>query len=425
MRGATHLTFAQAKAIDVIWQLSVGAGGRFVMAWVAYKVFMDGLTRQLERTPVSYRVYASMTFDTNSLFSVWYALTAVYYSRGWRSKTFLAWFCLSTVYILGFPTLISATAGYLTPSIAGFKMRDNTFLTSDSSNLTSCFNVSGGALIGLQNGTIVQGPPVHIYNVVTSWDNVGGLANIPEEIQQAYPRFYALLNRKTTHQNLRVMLISAMLVTIHEPPRIYEATNTTKPFPPKDYTLNSGMDFNFTTNFTLDGHFYLFHNYDFFRDSAISSPGMTSSYCYNNDTLSQDFLEAAAECLPENYFVWGFSSLLVYIVLCLQITWTLGMYLVWLDANLYSALCRSGRKVRGHYRAAVDLSEAMGEVLGKETCAYSDAELSRELERQPGIRYYSTDAQNEDVSHIGLSSRRVGRVAFDSTKLYGKHASDR
>ena len=199
MRGATHLTFTQAKAIDVIWQLFVGAGGRFVMAWVAYKVFMDGLTRQLERTPVSYRVYASMTFDTNSLFSVWYALTAVYYSRGWRSKTFLAWFCLSTVYILGFPTLISATAGYLTPSIAGFKMSDNTFLTSDSSILTSCFNVSGGALIGLQNGTIVQGPPVHIYNVVIPWDNGGDLANIPEEIQQAYPRFYDLLNRKTTH----------------------------------------------------------------------------------------------------------------------------------------------------------------------------------------------------------------------------------
>ena len=67
-RGATHLTFTQAKAIDVIWQLFVGAGGRFVMAWIAYKGFMDGLTRQLEGTPMSYRLYASMIFDTNSLF---------------------------------------------------------------------------------------------------------------------------------------------------------------------------------------------------------------------------------------------------------------------------------------------------------------------------------------------------------------------
>ena len=144
MRGATHLTFTQAKAIDVIWQLFVGAGGRFVMAWIAYKGFMDGLTRQLEGTPMSYRLYASMTFNTNSLFSVWYALKAVYHTKGCRSKIFLVWFCLSTVYILGFPTLMSATAGYLTPSLAGFKMNDNTFVTSDNSLLTSCYNVSGG-----------------------------------------------------------------------------------------------------------------------------------------------------------------------------------------------------------------------------------------------------------------------------------------
>ncbi|KAL2047574.1 hypothetical protein N7G274_000615 [Stereocaulon virgatum] len=386
MRGATHLTFTQAKAIDVMWQLFVGAGGRFVMAWVAYKIFMDGLTRQLERTSVSYRVYASMTFDTNSLFSVWYALTAVYYFRGWRSKIFLAWFCLSTVYILGFPTLISATAGYLTPSIAGFKWTDNTFFTSDSSHLTSCFDISGVALIGLQNGTIVQGPP---------------------EIQQTYPMFYALLN-----------------LTIHHPPILYDATNTTRPYFSNDYAQIDHTDLNFTTNFTLDGQFYLFHNYDFFRYSETSSPGITSSYCYNNETFSQGFLEAAAECLPDNYFVWGFSSLLVYIVICLHIIWTLGTYLVWLDANVYSALCRSGRKIRGQYRAAIDLSEAMGEALGKETCAYSDAELSRELQRQPGIRYYSTDAQSGDVSHIGLSSRRVGGIEFNSTKLYGMHTDD-
>ncbi|KAL2054314.1 hypothetical protein ABVK25_005455 [Lepraria finkii] len=145
MRGATHLTFTQAKAIDVIWQLFVGAGGRVVMAWIAYKVFMDGLARQLEGTPMSYQLYASMIFDTNSLFSVWYVLKAVYHTKGCRSKIFLIWFYLSTVYMLGFPTLTSAMAGYLTPSLTGFKMKDNTFVTTNNSLLTSCYNVSGGS----------------------------------------------------------------------------------------------------------------------------------------------------------------------------------------------------------------------------------------------------------------------------------------
>ena len=100
------------------------------------------------------------------------------------------------------------------------------------------------------------------------------------------------------------------------------------------------------------------------------------------------------------------------------------MDFIWLDANIYSALCRSGRKVRGHFRAAVGFSEAMTEVLGKEACAYSDAELSYEIWRQPGIRYYSNDAPADDVSHLGLSSRRSGKVEFNSTKLYGRHVGD-
>ena len=101
------------------------------------------------------------------------------------------------------------------------------------------------------------------------------------------------------------------------------------------------------------------------------------------------------------------------------------MYIVWLDANIYSALCRSGRKVRGDFRAVTDLSEAMKEVLGTETCAYSDRELARELSTQPGIQYYASDLPDDEVSHIGLSSLRLGRVQYNSTKLYGKYEKDR
>ena len=99
--------------------------------------------------------------------------------------------------MLGFPTLMSATAGYLTLSLTGFKMDDNTFVTPDNSFLISCYNVSGGkALIGLPNGTIVPGPPVHECNVVIPQETEGDPSNIPKDIQPAYPMFYALCNRK-------------------------------------------------------------------------------------------------------------------------------------------------------------------------------------------------------------------------------------
>lgn len=132
------------------------------MVLVAYKIFMDGLARLMEDSAVSYQLYASLTFSTTSLLSTGRAIKGVMYMKGWRGKVFLAWFATSSIYVLGFPTLISATAGYVKPSTAGFKMADSTFLTPASSALRSCYVVHDGALIGLQNGTVVQGPPVYV-----------------------------------------------------------------------------------------------------------------------------------------------------------------------------------------------------------------------------------------------------------------------
>ena len=99
---------------------------------------------------------------------------------------------------------------------------------------------------------------------------------------------------------------------------------------------------------------------------------------------------------------------------------------VWIDANLNSQLCRRGRKVRGYFRAAADVSEAMRETLGDEFCAYRDSDIARELRKdQTGLRYYTTDAKNGDVSHIGISSIRQDGIALRDGVLYGAQATGR
>ena len=178
--------------------------------------------------------------------------------------------------------------------------------------------------------------------------------------------------------------------------------------------MPGNADYNFTMTYFIEGRTCTMHN------EALNAG---FPYCYHNQTIYD--LKALAECLPTNYFVWGFSSTMVYINLCLLIIWAFGMYIVWLDANIYSALCRSGRKLRGPFRAVADLSEAMEEVLGQETCAYTNSELARELSKRSGLRYYASDSPENDLSHIGLSSRRLGRVPFNSTKLYGKREKDK
>ncbi len=57
------------------------------MAWIAYKVFMDGFTRVVEQNPISYQLFASLTFSTNSLFAPCYAVKAIWCAGGANSSS--------------------------------------------------------------------------------------------------------------------------------------------------------------------------------------------------------------------------------------------------------------------------------------------------------------------------------------------------
>ena len=123
LRSARMLSFGQAKLIDVISDLFIGQGGRLLMAWAAYRVFMDELVCLMENTPISYELYVSLVFDTTSLLTAWKSMKALSKSNTWRSRTFLVWFGLSTLYVLAFPTLMGAATGYVTPSTPGRFLR--------------------------------------------------------------------------------------------------------------------------------------------------------------------------------------------------------------------------------------------------------------------------------------------------------------
>lgn len=102
------------------------------------------------------------------------------------------------------------------------------------------------------------------------------------------------------------------------------------------------------------------------------------------------------------------------------------MFIVWLDANINSQLCRTGRKTRGSLRAALDIAEAMREVLGEESCAYQNAEIASELEKlRVGVQYYATNADGDGVSHIGLSSTRSGQLSLRNDTIYGGSRASR
>ena len=171
---------------------------------------------------------------------------------------------------------------------------------------------------------------------------------------------------------------------------------------------------NYTTNITWHNHTYVFNNTAF-----ESYYDYTIGYCYNGKPTTA-LSGNPAQCLPKTYFVWGFSSVLLEIILYLQIAWTFIMFFIWVHANSTSQLLFKNRRVRGSYRATADLAEALTEVVGDEFCAYSDNEIARELKREgDGLRYYTVDNNDNGVSHIGLGSHVSLRFGLDNSRLYG------
>ena len=122
-----------------------------------------------------------------------------------------------------------------------------------------------------------------------------------------------------------------------------------------------------------------------------------------------------------NSRVRGFSSIVLYVTLGLQVAWTLGMYCLWLDANLFSKLVKAGRTVRGPFRAATDLAEAMKETLGDEYCAYTEQEIGKELRRSGNmLRYNAAVVEDGDqLLHVGLTTRPGAKVTLRKQRLYG------
>jgi len=62
-----YMSFSQVKAIDILWQLLVGVGPRFLMSCLAFKVFSEGLIRLMEASPVLYELHVTLTFSTISI----------------------------------------------------------------------------------------------------------------------------------------------------------------------------------------------------------------------------------------------------------------------------------------------------------------------------------------------------------------------
>lgn len=145
------LTFTQAKAIDIIWDLIVGRGGQMLLSVLAYPPMRKSLLTALERRSMHMPVLASLAFEHFSIVSWWHTTRELIRGFSWK----LVGYLYMIIYLLAFGTIVSAMTGYQANTRPYYN-------EENSGNLMAYSNVKGmrgvqvtdGQRIGLQSNAL-------------------------------------------------------------------------------------------------------------------------------------------------------------------------------------------------------------------------------------------------------------------------------
>jgi hypothetical protein len=166
--GWGHLTYAQAKAIDEVWNVVVGRGGQVLASLLLYRVFRLYATNTLTRQPAPYRTALALEYSPSSLDSLQQYIKESRPFAGRKAYSIFAAVMLivSAGFVLALPTWLSAVTGYSAHAVPMFPWTNGTYLPSEK--LQGCWVVLENATrVGLNDETCVPGSG-DLYDAV--WD---------------------------------------------------------------------------------------------------------------------------------------------------------------------------------------------------------------------------------------------------------------
>ena len=359
-----RLSFAQAKTVDLAWNWIAGRGIQSILVLLCYRVFADVLMRISEVHHIRYDTFTSLAIYSTRLDTMVQFGKTLFRTPGWRIKLTMAWLLISTAYLATFPSLMDIMSGYEASYLSQLNLP------------STASKIMNDAVFSEFETTYSGGDPP-----ITSFFN-------------------------TTVLNLtQVKSGYSLLFHWHDP----------------------DLDRDWSDSVLLESHSSTPHQYRQGSQERYSFHHSNSSGFWYNHKVKDFFIEQSRHyscVIDPNIYHWGFSAGWIIAVASVNSAWLIGLWIIWVDADHNSQLCRKGRRM-GVYRGMVDISEAIKEDLGTDLCAYSEGELAAAVQRQGPIKYYVSDVEDGQPGHIGLSSRQSAKVKLNWEQKYGSQLRER
>ena len=161
---------------------------------------------------------------------------------------------------------------------------------------------------------------------------------------------------------------------------------------------------------------------DWIQDDLSQGLWVWDSAVYN---LS--YVLANGECLPLMTHNWGFSFLGMFILLFLTAVWSIGMYIMWLDAYFTSRFARQGRDM-GPYKASWDMAAAMSRDIsttGFITEATSNSEVKNRVRKARNGNHISYQMTDIDIPISRFDELRIWWTGVDVRRRMPKREKHR
>ncbi|XP_014551170.1 hypothetical protein COCVIDRAFT_31238 [Bipolaris victoriae FI3] len=340
--GGGDLSFAEAKLVDIVWDIGVGRGGQVVLAFISWREFARYLT-----------IFFRTIFIENdaSVLSIFRTIKSFITQRRLRSKIAMAFMTATMLFILAFLTLMSA--------ISGYNSNVSSRVPDLSDNLVSFGNFSrvlyfiqDGSRINKSDNLWVLDETSRIGRDPVIGNRPGFKGDLAYGVS-LYVEAYGLGGRRNESS-------------------IFD--NSTFSYPKgENFTLNPP-----TLNITA----YTLEDTAMKAYNMSGAQGMT--WIRNGELFNRTYIENKGQCQNTGTYKWGFSFLQLFFCILLLLAWTIGIYIMWLYTH-YTLLLRSrlSEEVSGAHRAVLELAAAMQSELD---LAELDVSLLREKQLEERIK---------------------------------------